>query len=104
MAHDVFICYSAHDKRVTEELCATLESRHIRCWIAPRDVSPGMEWAEAIVDALDGSRILVLVLSSNSNRSPQVIREVGRAASKGIPIISRFGLRMCPSPNLWSFL
>ncbi len=87
MPHEAFICYSSHDKAVAEAVCATLESRHIRCWIAPRDVLPGSEWAEAIVDAIDGSSVLVLVLSSSSNSSPQVIREVGRAASKDIPII-----------------
>jgi len=87
MIHDVFITYSSHDKSVAETVCAALESKHIRCWIAPRDVLPGTEWAEAIVDAIDESRVVVLVLSSSSNSSPQVIREVGRAASKGIPII-----------------
>jgi tetratricopeptide (TPR) repeat protein len=87
MPHEVFICYAAHDKAVAEAICAALESRHIKCWIAPRDVLPGTEWAETIVDALDGSRVIVLVLSSSSNTSPQVIREVGRAASNGTPII-----------------
>jgi len=87
MTHQVFICYSTQDKAVAEEVCATLEKRHIECWIAPRDVLPGMEWAESIVDALDGCSVLVLVLSSSSNTSPQVIREVGRAASNGTPII-----------------
>ena len=87
MAHEVFICYASQDKAVAEAVCDTLESKDIKCWIAPRDVLPGTEWAETIVDALDESRVLVLVLSSNSNKSPQVIREVGRAAGSGIPII-----------------
>jgi len=87
MTHDVFICYSSLDKPVAEAVCAALESRQMQCWIAPRDVLPGTEWAESIVDALDGCRVLVLVLSSSSNSSPQVIREVGRAASRDIPII-----------------
>ena len=87
MTHEVFICYASPDKPVAEAVCATLESRHIRCWIAPRDVLPGTQWAEAIVDALDRSRVVVLVLSSSSNSSPQVIREVGRTASNNIPII-----------------
>src|SRR4030042_6757203 len=87
MPHKVFICYATHDKAVAEAICAALESRQIKCWIAPRDVLPGTEWAERIVDALDGSRVLVLVLSYNSNTSPQVIREVGRAASNGTPIM-----------------
>jgi hypothetical protein len=80
MVHDVFISYSAPDKAVADAVCATLEAKHIKCWIAPRDVTPVTPWAEAIVDAIDESRILVLVLSSASNNSPQVIREVGRAA------------------------
>ena len=87
MSHDVFISYSDHDKAVAEAVCAALESRHLRCWIAPRDVLPGSGWAEAVVDAIDESPVFVLVLSSASNKSPQVVREVGRAASKGIPII-----------------
>jgi len=87
MPHEVFICYASQDKPVAEAVCAALESKHIRCWIAPRDVLPGTEWAATIVDAIDSSRILVLVLSSNSNSSPQVIREVQRAAGKSIPII-----------------
>jgi hypothetical protein len=87
MAHEIFLCYASRDRAVAEAVCAALESRQIKCWIAPRDVLPGAEWAETIVDALDESRVLVLVLSSNSNRSPQVIREVGRAAGNGIPII-----------------
>ena len=87
MPYEVFICYASRDKAVAEAVCAALESSDIKCWIAPRDILAGMEWAEAIVDALDGSRVLVLVLSSSSNTSPQVIREVERAASQGIPII-----------------
>lgn len=39
--HDVFISYAAADKPVADAACATLESRKIRCWIAPRDVVPG---------------------------------------------------------------
>ena len=87
MPHEVFICYASCDQAVAEAVCATLESRHIKCWIAPRDILPGMEWADTIIDAINGSRILVLVLSSSSNISPQVISEVGKAAGNGIPII-----------------
>ena len=87
MPHRVFICYASQDQAIAEAVCDTLESSHIPCWIAPRNVLPGTEWAESIVDALDESRVLVLVLSSGSNNSPQVIREVGRAASQGVPII-----------------
>jgi len=87
MAHDVYISCASEDKAVADSICATLENNNIRCWIAPRDILPGAKWAEAVANAIDESRVLVLILSSSSNNSPQVIREVIRATSKGIPII-----------------
>jgi hypothetical protein len=87
MAHDVFISYSSHDKAVADAVCASLEARRIRCWIAPRDVLPGVPYAEALIDGLNQSRLMVLVFSNNSNTSPQVVREVERAVNKGIAII-----------------
>ena len=87
MAHDVFISYSAKDKPVADAACAILESNGVRCWIAPRDVLAGDEYAASLVNGLSNSRLMVLVYSANSNRSPQVLREVERAVSKGLPIL-----------------
>jgi hypothetical protein len=87
MAHDVFISYSSQDKTVADAVCATLESRKIRCWIAPRDVLAGQPYAESILDGISRSRVFVLVFSSDSNLSQQVLREVERAVSKGLPIL-----------------
>ena len=87
MAHDVFICYASPDKAIADAVCATLEASRIRCWVAPRDVLPGMGYAEALIESISESRMMLLVFSSNSNSSPQVLREVERATSKGIPIL-----------------
>jgi hypothetical protein len=88
MAHDVFISYASSDKVVADAVCSQLETlHHIRCWIAPRDVTPGASWAESIIDALDESKIMVLIFSSNANASMQIEREVERAVHKGINII-----------------
>jgi TIR domain len=87
MAHDVFISYSMKDKAVADAVCATLEGRKIRCWIAPRDAQGGVFYAESIVDAISESRFMVLILSSNSNDSAHVTREVERAASGGSVVI-----------------
>ena len=40
--HDVFISYSSHDKPIADAVCATVEGKRIRCWIAPRDVQAGI--------------------------------------------------------------
>ena len=87
MAHDVFISYSSKDKPTADAACAVLEAKGIRCWIAPRDITPGADWGEAIVDAISGARAFVLVFSSNANASQQIKREVERAVNHGLAII-----------------
>jgi hypothetical protein len=55
--------------------------------MAPRDISPGAEWGEAIVEAIDHSPVMVLIFSSNSNESRQIRREVERAINKNVTIV-----------------
>jgi hypothetical protein len=87
MAHDVFISYSSVDKPIADAICARLEDATIRCWIAPRDILPGQEYAPAILAAIESSRVLVLVLSTNANTSPHISREVDRAVRHGAAIL-----------------
>jgi len=87
MAHDVFISYSSADKPIADAVCAGLERRGLRCWIAPRDILPGLDWGAAIIDAINDARAMVLVFSSSANSSKQIKREVERAVAKGVPLI-----------------
>lgn len=88
MAHQVFISYSTRDTEVVEALCNAIEGENIRCWMAPRDVTPGAKYAEDIVTAINKCKVFLLVLSAASNSSPQVEMEVDRAASKDITILT----------------
>lgn len=87
MVHDVFISYSAKNKAVADAITAKLENMKIRTWIAPRDILPGEDWGESIINAIEKSKIFIIILTKDSNQSKQVIREVERAVSMGIPII-----------------
>jgi len=87
MVRDVFLSYSKLDKEFTDRLCLALEEKGYLCWMAPRDILPGAKYAEAIIDAINSSKVFLLVLSTNSNSSSQVNKEIERAASKDIPII-----------------
>jgi hypothetical protein len=87
LPNDVFLSYSAKDKPIPDATCTLLESKKLRCWMAPRDILPGKEWSTAIIEGIELSRSLVLIFSANSNASQQVMREVERAVAKGIPII-----------------
>jgi len=104
MAHDVFISYSSKDKPTADAACAILESKGIRCWIAPRDILPSADWGEAIIDAIAGSRIFVLVFSNNANASPQIKREVERAINRGIPLVPFRIENVVPTKSLEYFL
>lgn len=87
LPYDVFISCSSNDKVVGNAACAALEQRGFRCWIAPRDIVPGKEWGEAIVEGIAGSRVFVLIFSASANKSPQVRREVERAVHNGATIV-----------------
>jgi hypothetical protein len=82
MAHKVFICHSSKDKPVADAACAALEAKRIPCWIAPRDILAGVEYGEAIIEAISSCQIVLLIFSHAANGSPQVRREVERAVSK----------------------
>jgi hypothetical protein len=82
MAHKVFICHSSKDKAVADAACAALEAHRIPCWIAPRDILAGDEYAASIIDALDECQIVLLIFSKDADNSPQCRREIERAVSK----------------------
>ncbi len=84
----VFISYASADKAAADSVCAALEHVGIPCWLAPRDVRPGAQYADAIVGAINETKAVVLVLSGSAVASSHVAREVERAASKHKPVIS----------------
>ena len=87
MKRDIFISHSSKDNKLASELCEYLEANGKSCFIAPRDIRYGKEYAEEIVDGIDDSKAMILLLSEQSNQSPHVLREVERAVSKSIPIL-----------------
>jgi TIR domain/VHL beta domain len=104
MPFDAFISYSSQDKMAADACCAVLESAGVRCWIAPRDIRPGAEYAAAIIDAIDRCRLMVLIFSSSANASGQIHREIERAVSKGLPIIPVRIEEVVPTKSLEYFL
>ncbi len=104
MPHDAFISYSTHDKAAADATCAALEASGIRCWIAPRDIMPGAEWGEAIIDDINQCRVVILIFSANANESPQIRREIERAVNKGVPIIPLRIQDIAPTRSLEYFI
>ena len=84
----LFISYASHDAEVAQKVCSALEAAGFPCWLAPRDVKPGAQYADAIVGAINEAKAVVLVLSGGAVASSHVGREVERAASKHKKIIA----------------
>jgi predicted ATPase/class 3 adenylate cyclase len=88
MPHDVFISYSSANSAEAQAICEGLETSGVTCWIAPRNILAGADWAASIIGGLNDCRAMLLLLSAQSNTSPQVANEVERAAHKRLPILT----------------
>ena len=87
MPHDVFLSYASTDRAAAEAICAALETRGIRCWVAPRDVPAGADWGEAILTAIGRAHAMVLVLSRSTANSVHVRNEVVTAVSQSLALV-----------------
>ena len=83
----VFISHSSRDAARAEEACRLLEQAGHTCFIAPRDIPSGKEYAQEIMLGIERSQAVLLMLSANSNSSPHVLREIEHAVSRSLPIV-----------------
>ena len=88
MAHQVFVSYATEDADTASRVCALLEADGIQCWVAPRDVKAGTDYAAAIMNAIRNSQLVVLIFSTHSNASPYALREIERSVAYGRPVLA----------------
>src|SRR5215207_702158 len=101
---DIFVSYASPDRDIAFRIVGFLEEQGITCWVAPRDVPPGVEYGQAIIDGIEQSRALVLILSDQSNDSMFVKKEVERAVSKTKPVLPVRIREVTPSGSLEFFI
>jgi tetratricopeptide (TPR) repeat protein len=87
-ASAVFISYATTDRAEALKVCKAIERRGTRCWISMRDVPPGANYQEAIVQALRGARAVVLVFSQAANTSDEIKKELSLASRYHVPVIA----------------
>jgi hypothetical protein len=83
----IFISHSSKDLAVAQTVCAALESRGLKCWIASRDVGAGDNFQEAIVTAIRTAKVMVLVFSDNANNSTEIKKELALASQNKVAVI-----------------
>src|SRR5258708_2428285 len=105
----LFVSHVSEDRAAALEVVGELERRGIKCWIAPRDIHPGSPFDDAIVDAIEGSRAVLLIFSDHCNDSEYIRREITVAGESHKVIIPfriedvqpRRGLRVRLSDLHW---
>ena len=84
----VFISYATTDRAEALKVCKAIERRETKCWISMRDVPPGANYQEAIVQALRTARAVVLIFSDAANASDEIKKELSLASRYRVPVIA----------------
>ena len=84
----VFISYATADRAEALKVCKAIERRGTQCWISMRDVPPGANYQEAIVQSLRTARAVVLVFSDAANTSDEIKKELSLASRYHVPVIA----------------
>ncbi len=84
---DLFISHSSGDAEAARELRGELEAAGYTTWMAPDDVIGTNPWAQQILEAIQTSRAMLVLISSHSNESSHVSREVELANARGRAVL-----------------
>ncbi len=104
MAYDVFISYGSPDRNLAESLCAFLEMQGLSCWIAPRNIPSGSNYAGEITRALRLSDTIIVICSMKSSQSQHVKNEVTLAFNQNKRILPYCLEENCFDDDLEYFL
>src|ERR1700722_5714366 len=97
MADYVFISYAAADQATANRLVAEIEKREIPCWISSRNIRPGQDYQNAIVRALEGAGVVLLLFSQAANDSAEIPKELALASKFKRTIIPARIMGIVPS-------
>lgn len=83
----IFISHSSKDYEIAKRFCDVFEENGLGCWIAPRDIPYGAEWAETIVRGIRASSIMLVLITEHSVASKHVIREIHSAVRNDVRVL-----------------
>ena len=88
ISRPVFVSYATKDRKQALSICKAIEHRGTSCWISTRDVAPGENYQEAIVQSIRNARAIVLVFSGAANNSEEIKKELSLASRYRVPVIA----------------
>jgi len=83
MSELVFISHSHSDANDANSICKIIEKQGISCWMAPRDVRPGENFGDEIINGIESCKAMIILVSDQSNNSNHVRKEIELAIDQG---------------------
>lgn len=102
MKKDVFISYSSKDFDKVNSVKNILEINGISCWMAPQCIPSGSSYAKEIPMAIKNCKAFLLMLTSKSQESQWVPKEVSLALSETKCVIP-FVIEDCILTDMFNF-
>lgn len=102
--YDMFISYATKNTDIAQYVVEKIERRGKRCFIAPRDINSGADYASEIIRGISNSLAVLLIFSSESDKSAYVLREINSAVSRNKTIIPLRIENFLPSEALEFYL
>ncbi len=79
---DIFISYSSHDRLQALTLAEKLRASGYDTWIDEHHIRGASRWGKEIVQAINASKLVAVLVSSSSLASENVVKELNLAAEK----------------------
>ena len=87
MSAEVFVSYARVDRERVMKLVERMRSADVGVWIDEGGIHGASLWGQEIVDAIESSKVMVLMLSDASISSDNVVKELSIASEDKKPIL-----------------
>jgi len=87
MSAEVFVSYARSDRERVMELVERMRSAGIGVWVDEGGIHGASLWGQEIVDAIDASKVMILMISDSSITSDNVVKELSIASEDKKPIL-----------------
>ena len=87
MSAEVFVSYARTDRDRVMGLVERLRSASIGVWVDEGGIHGATLWGQEIVDAIDASKVMLLMISDSSINSDNVVKELSIASEDKKPIL-----------------
>jgi hypothetical protein len=69
----VFISHARGDRNIARQLALRLRERGFSTWVEDEDIEPGMDWGRVLRDAIESSRLCVVLVSDKASPPPRFL-------------------------------